>query len=103
MAKQKFDGIVDAVRYASDGWVDWVRTYERRGATFSDRVLVPRQQFIDKLKKGNRYFVGCRKEYLASTFDTTDPVRVITHDGREVLVVGDGEADKDRLEGVPLI
>jgi hypothetical protein len=102
MAKQKFDGIVETVHYGGDGQVEWVRAYERRGATFSDHILVSRQDLIDKLKKGKRYLVGERKEFMGSTFETSDPLRVITRDGQEVLVVGDREADKDSLTGVPI-
>lgn len=103
MAKQKFDGVVVAVHYTGDGRVEWVRAFERRGSAFSDHVLVARQQLIDKVKKGMRYYVGERKEYLGGTFETSEPVRVITRDGRDVLVVGDRESEKDNLEGVPLI
>ena len=34
MAKLKFDGLIEAVRYAPDGKIILVRAYERRGATF---------------------------------------------------------------------
>jgi len=103
MAKQKFDGIVEAVHYAADGRVEWVRAYERRGATFSDRVLIPRQELVNKLKEGKRYLIGRRKQYLASTFDFSQPVHLLPRDGQEVLVVGEIQAERDCLEGVPII
>ena len=103
MAKQKFDGIVEAVHYAPDGRVAWVRAYERRGPTFSDHVLISRQELVDKLKGGKRFLVGQRKEFLASTFDTSQPLRLVPQNGGELLVVGDGQTAQDHLAGVPII
>ena len=41
-----------------DGSILLVRVYERRGATFSDRVLLSRQALLDRLKKGKKFVVG---------------------------------------------
>ena len=43
MAK-KVDGVVEAVRYR-DGQIEVVRAYERRGAAFSDRLLLTRKEW----------------------------------------------------------
>ena len=32
MANKKYDGVIEAVHYAPDGQVEWVRAYLRRGA-----------------------------------------------------------------------
>lgn len=103
MAKPKFDGVVEAVHYKPDGQVDWVRTYLRRGPTFSDYILLDRQTLIEHLKAGKRYFAGERVPQMASTFQMTQPLRVVTRDGKEILVTGDTQVDQDRLEGVPLL
>lgn len=103
MAKQKFDGVIEAVHYAPDGQVVWVRAYERRGPTFSDHVLISRQDLVEKLKGGKRFLIGKRKKYLASEFDISQPVRLMPSNGHEVLVVGEAQAAKDHLEGVPVI
>ncbi|MDP1779148.1 MAG: hypothetical protein Q8K73_02630, partial [Anaerolineales bacterium] len=50
MAK-KIDGVIEAVRY-KNGQITWVRAYERRGATFSDRVLLDRKTLLQRLQKG---------------------------------------------------
>ena len=100
----KFDAVVEAVRYAPDGQVEWVRVYERRGPTFSDRLLVKRSDLVERLKAGQTFLVGTRVEYEASTFKVADPVKLVTHQGKDVLVVGSGEgADQDHLAGVPRI
>jgi hypothetical protein len=102
MAKQKFDGIVEMVHYAPDGQVAWVRAYERRGATFSDHVLIPRQELVNKLKQGKRFLAGRRQEFLASTFEASQPVQLRAQNGQEVLVVGDVQSEKDNLQGIPI-
>jgi len=103
MAKVKYDGIVEAVRYRPDGQVDWVRTFLRRGPTFSDFILLDRQTLIDHLKAGKKYFVGRRVPQMASTFEVTTPLQVIDSDGKAILVTGGAQAQKDCLEGVPQI
>lgn len=103
MAKNKYDGVVEAVHFQPDGQIDWVRAYERRGPIFSDRVILNRDAFITRLKAGKKFLVGKRIPQLAGTFEVTDPVKLVSAGGREVLRVGDGQADKDSLEGVPVI
>jgi hypothetical protein len=100
MAKKKYDGIIEAVRY-KNGQILVVRAYERRGASFSDRVLIERKDLVERIKKGKQFLTGMRKEYLAGTFDTGKPVKVISRDGKEFLSTRDG-VDHDELEQVPV-
>ncbi len=95
----KFDGVIEAVRYKS-GKIDVVRAYERRGPTFSDRVLLDRKSLVERLEQGKRFFAGQRKEYLASTFDLGKQVGLEGQDGKQVITTG-GNGEQDRLEGVP--
>jgi uncharacterized protein YjhX (UPF0386 family) len=95
----KFDGVIEAVRYKS-GKIDVVRAYERRGATFSDRVLIDRKTLMENLKKGKRFVTGQRKEFLASTFDVGKPVRLTGADDKQVVTTLT-QADHDELEGTP--
>jgi hypothetical protein len=102
--KPKFDGVVEAVHYNADGSIKWVRAYERRGPTFSDRILIPRRELIEKLKSGKVYMAGRRLDYLASTFDVTSPLKVEGDHGSEVLVSGSAaSASRDHLADVPII
>ena len=103
MAKPKYDGVVEAVHYGPDGQVDWVRVFERRGPTWSDRIILKRGDFIQKLKAGKKYFAGKRIPQMAGTFEVTVPVQLVSDGGREILSAGDKKAEKDDLEGVPLI
>jgi hypothetical protein len=103
MAKPKFDGVVEAVHYKPDGQVDWVRTFLRRGPTFSDYIILDRQTLVEHLKSGKKYMAGRRIPQLASTFEVTTPLRVIQNAGRDVLVTGDIQSDQDKLADVPVI
>lgn len=100
MAK-KFDGVIEAVRY-KDGQIEVVRVFERRGAAFSDRVLLTRREFLERLQKGKNFFVGKRREFLASTFEVQEkPVQVLDRDGRQIISTR-AEADHDELEQAPV-
>jgi hypothetical protein len=100
MAK-KFDGVIEAVRY-KNGQIEVVRTFERRGAAFSDRIMLNRHEFLERLKKGKKYFVGKRKEFLAGTFEVQDkPVQVLERDGQEIISTR-AEANHDELEQAPV-
>ena len=96
----RIDGVIEAVRYKGTK-IEWVRAYERRGPTFSDRVLIDRPTLIARLKKGQRIVTGQRREFMASTFDVAKPVTPGGRNGDQVVTTTD-QADHDRLEGVPL-
>jgi hypothetical protein len=102
MADKKFDGVIEAVHYTRTGQIDFVRAYERRGATFSDRVLLDRKTLLERLKARKRFVTGQRRQLLASSFESGRDVSLLTHDGRE-FVATRADATEDTLEGVPLI
>ena len=99
MAK-KVDGVITAVHYMN-GQIENVRAYERRGATFSDHILLDRMSLLERLKNGKRFVVGERKELLASTFELRKPVQVINRNGKEIISTREG-ADRDELEQAPV-
>ena len=100
MAK-KFDGVIEAAHY-KNGQIESVRAFERRGATFSDRVLIDRKELLERLKNGQKYVVGKRKQFLASTFEVQEkPVQVLKRDGKEIISTRP-DADHDELEQVPV-
>ena len=100
MAK-KFDGVIEAVRY-KNGQIVIVRAFERRGAAFSDRVLLDRKEFLERLKKGQKYVIGKRRELLAGTFDVQEKtVQVLEENGREIISTRP-DADHDELEQAPV-
>lgn len=97
MAK-KVDGVIEAAHY-QNGQIMNVRAYERRDATFSDHILIDRQDLIERIKKGKKFLVGTRKELMASTFELGKPVQVLTRNGKEIISTS-AEADHDELENV---
>ncbi|HSM70333.1 MAG TPA: hypothetical protein VK851_02215 [Anaerolineales bacterium] len=99
MAK-KFDGIIEAVHY-KNGKIVTVRAYERRGASFSDRMLIERRELLERIKNGEQFLTGSRKEYLAGTFEEGKPVQVVSRDGKDFISTRD-EADRDELEETPV-
>ena len=99
MAK-KFDGVIEAVRY-KNGQIVVVRAYERRGATFSDRVIIERKTLIERLQKGEQYVAGTREKLRASTFKVGPGVRLVKQDDREWIATR-SDATHDDLEGTPV-
>jgi hypothetical protein len=96
---QKFDVVIEAVRYKG-GKIEMVRGYERRGPTFSDRVLLDRKTVLERLKDGKKVVTGQRKQFLGSTFDVGKPVKLVGQDGKQVVTTLP-EGNRDELEGVP--
>jgi len=103
MANNKYDGVIEAVHYSTDGRIEWVRAYLRRGPTWGDRVILKRQELIDAIKAGKRMMIGKRVEFMAGTFEVTTPVQLAGKPGSEVLLSSTAAADCDNLEGAPLL
>jgi hypothetical protein len=103
MAKKKLDGVVEAVRYTPDGQVLWVRAYLRRGPTYSDRLILKRDDLINELKSGKIIYAGKRIEQMASTFEVTQQLKLVQKNGHDTVVLGDQQANGDRLDGIPLV
>lgn len=97
---EKFDGVIEAVRL-KNGQIILARVYERRGASFSDCILIERKDLLERLKSGKKFVTGSRKEFWGGTFEVGKPVRVVTRDGKEFLSTRDG-AERDELENVPV-
>ena len=99
MAK-KFDGVIEAVHY-KNGQIVNVRAYERRGAAFSDRVLIDRKELLERIKNGKQFVIGARKEFWAGTFDQAKTVQLVSRAGKEFIATR-AEAEHDELESAPV-
>jgi hypothetical protein len=99
MAK-KVDVVIEAVRY-KNGQIVMVRGYERRGTTFSDRVLIDRKTLVEKLQKGNQVLIGSREEFQASTFKLAGNVMLVKNENREWVATA-SDATQDHLEHAPI-
>jgi hypothetical protein len=98
MAK-KIDGVIEAVRY-KNGQISMVRAYERRGAAFSDLVLLDRKMLLERLRNGQQFVTGSREEFLAGTFKTGKSLLALKKDDRELIATREN-ATHDELEEVP--
>lgn len=95
----KYDGVIEAVRY-KNGQISVVRVFERRGAAFSDWVLLDRKSLLDRLQKGKQFVTGSRKELMAGTFEVGKSVKLVKQDEREWITTREN-AERDELEQVP--
>jgi hypothetical protein len=98
MAKQ-VDGVIEAVRF-KNGQIAVVRMFERRGATFSDWMMLDRKALLERLKNGKSFVTGSREEFLAGTFNHNLPVLLVQGNEREFIATREN-ADGDVLENVP--
>jgi hypothetical protein len=88
--------------------VGWVRAYLRRGATFSDRVILTRQELVEQIKAGKIFVIGQREEYKASTFQVSNRVILKSDEKTEWLDVSQAEdlvtkEKTDNLAGAPIL
>lgn len=97
---KKFDLLIEAVRY-ENGQIVCVRGYERRGATFSDRVLIDRSTLAERMSQGKKVVTGQRREFLASTFELGKSVQTVKRNNQDVIATR-ANAEHDELEGVPV-
>ena len=95
MAKQ-IDGVIEAVRY-KNGQITVVRAYERRGATYSDRVLLDRKTLLERVQKGQQYMTGSRKAMFGNMFKMGKAVKVVKQAEREFIATRE-DAAHDELE-----
>ena len=102
MAQNKFDYLVEAVHYSPTGELEKIRLYERRGPSFSDRIIINRNQLIRVLIAGKKVVVGNRIPYLASTFNQTGEIQLSGSKDAPVLVTGGVISSQDSLAGIPV-
>ena len=103
MKKKAIDFIIEAARFKPNGQVDFVRAYQRRGATYSDCVLLTRNELLGQLLKGKAVATGQRMHLMASTFRKLTPVRVVPTAIRFIITSGNHGADQDELPETPIL
>jgi hypothetical protein len=100
---KKYDGVIEAVRYTSEGQIDWVRAYERRGFVFTDWLKLDRQTLKERLQTGARFYTGRRKAFHGNDFDIAEVVFLVGEKDNEIIVAGDSQSEKDYLAETPII
>lgn len=102
MANKKCDGVVEAVRYAPEGKVDQVRVYLRRGAAWTDLVLMTRKDLVAALKAGKNMVAGTRVPLMAGSFELSNPILLKHINGQDLLYTRQLDGNRDNLEGIAL-
>jgi len=97
MPRDKITAVIDSVRYLPDGGIDVVRLYERRGAVWSDYLLLSRIDFIKRIRKG-KITAGSRKPFLGSDLNLGIPI----HYEMDVFFTGNQRGKSDFMDGVPI-
>lgn len=101
---QRVHGVVEAVHYAPDGRVAWVRAYPRRWVHYADRVQMSREELIARLQRGERWFLGQRQRFLGSDGFTLGPQICLTErQGQPYLVLSGQPPGERELAGAPEI
>jgi hypothetical protein len=93
----KPDGVITAIRF-ENGKLSLARIYERRGATYSDHVIITRDTLAERLKAGKKFVTGQRVEYQASTFETGKAVSLLASG----VISTDPHASADSIESALL-
>jgi hypothetical protein len=102
MKKPKIDGVIETVHYSPDGQITYVRAYQRRGASFSDVVLIKREDLVRLLNSGEQYYTGERVYAMGTEFKTFERLQVVpSPDGNVILTASNGA--RDDLGVTPLL
>jgi hypothetical protein len=99
---KKMDGVIEAVRRNTDGKIQMARYYERRGSTWSDHMLIQREDLVKRVKNGEKFAIGERLMYMAGTFDVFSKVKISGNNGQEKLVTDKSTDSKVELQEAPL-
>lgn len=103
MQAKQYDYVIESVRYFPSGEIDFVRLYERRGPTYSDRELYPREKLVHALQANHSVATGQRISGLASTFQIEHEVHLANSHGHPVICTGSSLPEHDLLEDVPVL
>ncbi|MFC2028828.1 hypothetical protein ACFLTX_02760 [Chloroflexota bacterium] len=101
MAKNKFDGVIEAVRYLDNGKIEMVRMYERRWLAFTDVLLVTREDLIKRLQDGQVFVTGKRTAYNGNQFTIGKQIR-LSGNGSRFITTKDQAGSRDILTNVPI-
>ncbi len=99
---RKADMVVVAARYdAADGRLLRAQAYQRRGAVWSDLVLVDRDDLLERLQLRRRVYAGAVDPGLPGDFSVRGRLRLQEGNGRAVVTLGTAPNGRDEL-GVPI-
>lgn len=97
IVKKKIDVILTAVKLGPGGKLDFARSYIRRGPVWGDRVVMKREELLERLNGGQNVFTGVEADAVGD-FEVWKKVIAI---GEQLALEG-VEGSDDRL-GLPLL
>jgi hypothetical protein len=101
MAKNKYDGIVEAVRLDESGQLISARMYEKKGFVFSDHFIIDRNHLLKRLKDGQQILVGKRLYKMGSEFETGQALNFVSQGSDEYIALGENRSGADNFAGIP--
>lgn len=101
MAKEEFDGVLEAVRVDEFNQLVLARIYEKHGAVWNDHFLVSRDELIQRMKAGQKFAFGSRVVKLGSTFDTHGPLHLANFEDHAFIRLDSERVSADLLNGIP--
>lgn len=103
MNRYKADLIIEAVHHKRNGQIDFVRAYQKRGATYSDCLLVERKELLESIVLGMRVFIGQRVPFWGTVFSELAPVRLQTIHNKQTIVTTTSNVNQKELAEAPII
>lgn len=101
MARIKYDGVVEAVRYQPNGQIKLVRVHEKRGFVFSDVLILDRPALVERLSRGMKFVTGQRKAYVANEFEIGKSLH-LAGKTEAVITTKEQAGSQDFLANVPI-
>lgn len=99
MARKNHDGVIEAVRYSSNGQIEMVRMYKLRWLVYSDHILMSRDALLEQLSQGKRFVTGRRKSYIGNVFETGKSVH-LSGTSNKIITTKDQAGNQDFLANV---
>jgi hypothetical protein len=99
---RKADLVIVAARIdASSGRLTQAQAYERRGAVWSDVLLLDREALLARLSSRRKVYSGAPSAEVPGDFIVRGEIRLQGADGRAWLALGTTRVDRDDL-GIPV-
>jgi hypothetical protein len=103
MNRNKADLIIEAVHHKYNGQIDFVRAYQKRGETYSDCILVKRQELLEMLLVGRQVVTGQRIPFLGTIFSDLTSVGLLTINNKKTIATTGSTVHQKELVETPII
>jgi hypothetical protein len=99
---RKADMVIVAARYdAASGCLTLAQAYERRGAVWTDVLLLDRDALLARLSSRRKVFAGAPRGQVPGDFTVRGEIRIQAGNRRAWLALGNTRVEQDDL-GIPV-